>query len=204
MARFRERYLAGDVPWDHELPPPEVVATVDGLAPGRALDLGCGYGRTAIYLAGRGWRVDGVDFIPEAVAGARERAATAGVGDRCAFHEAPVTDLGFLDGRYDLAVDVGCLHSLAEAGLRAYHRHLVRLLGPEGLFLLFAHLQEAGEDAADGRRWLEEAMLRAVFAVGFALDDVEHGTTQVRDKPAWPSAWFRFLRIEDGEAATGV
>lgn len=103
----------GQVPWDRELPPPEVIALAAELPPGRALDLGCGYGRASIYLAQHGWMCDGVDFIPEAVAGARMRAATANVADRALFHTLPVTDLASLAPPYDLAVDVGCMHNLA-------------------------------------------------------------------------------------------
>ncbi len=48
---------------------------LDDLAPGRALDLGCGNGRHALWLAERGWRVTAVDFSTEALRQARERAA---------------------------------------------------------------------------------------------------------------------------------
>ena len=56
-----------------------VLDTLETLAPGRALDLGCGNGRHALWLAERGWRVTAVDFSTEALRQARERAAAAGV-----------------------------------------------------------------------------------------------------------------------------
>jgi SAM-dependent methyltransferase len=56
-----------------------VLDAVDGLAPGRALDLGCGNGRHAMWLAERGWRVTAVDFSTEALRQARERAAATGI-----------------------------------------------------------------------------------------------------------------------------
>lgn len=52
-----------------------LVAEVEGLLPGNALDLACGEGRNAFWLAGRGWHVTGVDFSDVAVAKARELAA---------------------------------------------------------------------------------------------------------------------------------
>src|ERR1051326_9147494 len=64
--RFRERGLVhgGE-------PDPTVVAEVEALAPGRALDLGCGQGRHGVWLARRGWKVTGVDFSDVALTVAR-------------------------------------------------------------------------------------------------------------------------------------
>jgi 2-polyprenyl-3-methyl-5-hydroxy-6-metoxy-1,4-benzoquinol methylase len=56
-----------------------LVQEVDGLTPGRALDLACGAGRNAIWLAERGWRVTGVDFSDVALAQARRAARERGV-----------------------------------------------------------------------------------------------------------------------------
>ena len=63
----------------HGEPSSVVLDALDGLAPGRALDLGCGNGRHAMWLAERGWRVTAVDFSTEALRQARERAAATGV-----------------------------------------------------------------------------------------------------------------------------
>lgn len=56
-----------------------VVAELAGLPPGRALDLACGEGRNAIWLAELGWRVTAVDFSEIAIAKGRERAARLGL-----------------------------------------------------------------------------------------------------------------------------
>lgn len=57
-----------------------LVAEVDGLTPGRALDLACGAGRNAVWLAERGWAVTGIDFSDVALENARGLAAERGVG----------------------------------------------------------------------------------------------------------------------------
>lgn len=193
--RFLERYEAGRVPWDDPLPPPEIESLAAGLAPGRALDLGCGFGRTAIYLAQRGWSVDGVDFIPAAIEEARQRAAAAGVGQRVRFHAASVDKLGFLDPPYDLAVDVGCMHSFSEEMLRIYRAELVRLLRHGGRYVLFAHLRGESADAdEEGPRGIPEANIITLLQADFELEGVERGVTQVEDRPAWNSGWFWYRR----------
>lgn len=191
--RLLEFYQAGPVPWDHPDPPPEVLAFAPTLPVGRALDLGCGLGRATIFLARLGWEVDGVDFIEQAVKEARRRAQLAGVAARAHFHLGAVDQLDFLTGPYDFALDVGCAHSFDPDQLRRYHAGLLRLLRPGASYLLFAHLNEA-DAPADRRRWLDEALLRTLFAAGFTLTRVEHGQTQVGDQPPWRSAWFWFER----------
>jgi len=56
-----------------------LIAETEALPPGRALDLACGAGRNAVWLARRGWRVTGVDFSDVALRAARGLAASAGV-----------------------------------------------------------------------------------------------------------------------------
>ena len=76
----------------------------DGLlAPGRVLELGCGHGRNATYLAGLGCAVDGVDFSARAIEWARERSRRAGVvvDFRCC----SIFDAAITDGFYDLVYD---------------------------------------------------------------------------------------------------
>lgn len=193
--RLRERYEEGQVPWDNELPPPEVMAEVAELPPGLALDLGCGYGRAAIYLARHNWQVDAVDFIDIPLQEAARRAAEAGVQNRIQFHHSPVTDMPYLTGPYDLALDVGCMHNFSEIQLIAYRDEVRRLLRPGGRYLLFAHLRNDENEEDESWRWVAEPLLLALFSDGFALEKVEHGLTQVADSPPWRSAWFWFRRL---------
>lgn len=61
---------------------PNLSSEVEGLTPGRALDLGCGEGGDAIWLAKRGWTVDGADISTVALARAEEAGKEAGVDVR--------------------------------------------------------------------------------------------------------------------------
>ena len=185
----------GRVPWDAPTPPPEIVALADALPPGRALDVGCGYGRAVIYLAGRGWSAVGVDFVPLAIDEARRRAAAVGLSERATFYAASATDLSFLAPPFDLVIDVGCMHSFTEEMLAAYRDEIVRLLPPGGQYVLFAHLRQASDpEREDGPRGIAEATIYELLREAFRLERVERGVTQVEDRPPWNSAWFWFRR----------
>jgi len=104
------------------------------LAPGRALELGCGPGRNAIYLASRGFEVDAVDLSPSALAWAEERAREAGAQVR--FHRADIFSAALPAGPYGLVYDTGCLHHLPPHRRVSYLDLLDRVLAPGGHFAL--------------------------------------------------------------------
>jgi cyclopropane fatty-acyl-phospholipid synthase-like methyltransferase len=162
---------------------------------GRALDLGCGYGRAAIYLAQRGWQVDGVDFIERALVEAQRRSSEAGV--TVSYHHGSVTDLSFLEPPYDLALDVGCGHNLDRKGWQAYHAGLRRLLRPGALFMLFSRLLgEQPAPEAGGPGGLDEEAFLRLFAEGFDVERRTHGETVMPDG-SWTSAWYWLRRAKD-------
>jgi len=76
-----ERYLSADAIWSGD-PNPQLVAEVSGLAPGTALDVGCGEGADAVWLAERGWHVTATDISGVALERARKATANAGVTER--------------------------------------------------------------------------------------------------------------------------
>ena len=194
--RMEEMYKEGSVPWDEVYPPPEVMELAEKLPVGRALDLGSGLGRAAIYLGRLGWQVDGVDFVEKAVVEAQSRANQAWVGKQVAFHLAPATNLDFLQRSYDFALDVGCAHGFSDEELKAYHQELKRLLMPGAHYLLFAHLNEEDSNLEE-QNWLDENTLKTIFSDGFILEKEELGKTQVKDQEPWRSAWFWFKRIKN-------
>ncbi|WP_416978445.1 class I SAM-dependent methyltransferase [Streptomyces sp. T028] len=122
------------VPFFVAKPDEHLVSYVDRglIVPGRALDLGCGPGRNALYLASRGFEVDAVDLSPTAVAWAGERAREAGAEVR--FHCGDAFDPGAaaLDGPYDLIHDSGCFHHLPPHRRISYLALLDRALAPGG------------------------------------------------------------------------
>jgi cyclopropane fatty-acyl-phospholipid synthase-like methyltransferase len=189
---MQQRYRDRDLPWDLPLPPPEIVDLAVELPPGRALDLGCGVGRTSIHLAAAGWTVDGVDFVPEAIAMAQERVQAAGLAAQVRLFHASVTDLSFLDEPYDLAVDIGCMHALEGDDLRAYAREVARLVRPGGLYVLFAHLRD--EDATNVPVSIPRSVLLNLFTDTFTIERLDEGETTVAENH-WASAWIYLRRL---------
>lgn len=194
QSRLLARYQEGRVPWDDPLPPPEVVALANELPVGWMLDLGCGYGRADIYLAQLGWRAVGVDFVHLAVAEARRRALAAGVARQTLFVQGRVTELGFLNGRFDFILDVGCMHNLTEPELIQYRQHVTHLLKKGGTYLLFAHLRDEQNPSPDEHRWIAEQTILTQFQPALTLVKAEKGWTQVENNPPWQSAWFWFQK----------
>ena len=80
MNPYRILYRLGITPWERNTVPTALVELgAQYRSPGRALDIGCGTGRDAVYLAGRGWTVTGVDSVPRALDAAKQRAHASGV-----------------------------------------------------------------------------------------------------------------------------
>jgi SAM-dependent methyltransferase len=174
------RYASGDTPWDSGVTPPEVVQLIESGITGRgwALDVGCGTGATALYLANAGFRVLGIDLVADAVRRARARVAGASfvIGD--------VTHLDMWHVMLALAIDVGCLHGLTPAQQAQYRMALARRMLPGAPFLLYALLREEGV-AEHGLRETDIA----AFSVDFDLETVSHGLDRGRS-----SAWYLFRR----------
>lgn len=185
--RFWWRYLRGRIPWDTGITPPEIVALVDQLTPGRALDLGCGTGTNSLYLAKRGWQTVGVDFVPSAIWQAKRKARTEKTP--VDFYIADVTRLDFLDAPFDLAVDVGCLHALSNEQRPAYARGLARLVRPGGVFLLYAFLPAQMGSRPVG---ISPDDLAATFQPAFQIEAQTLGQDSGNGRA---SAWYTLRRV---------
>lgn len=114
----------------------EVVAE---LPPGRVLDLGCGEGGDAVWLAERGWRVTAVDIAETALARAAELARERGVADRVEFQRHDLSD-SFPDGTYDL-VSAQFLHSTVRLERPQILRKAASALAPGGVLIVVDHAE---------------------------------------------------------------
>ncbi|MEU0300931.1 class I SAM-dependent methyltransferase [Streptomyces sp. NPDC006175] len=131
-----DRYRESDRIWSGN-PNVALVREVEGLTPGRALDLGCGEGADAVWLARWGWRVTATDISRVALERAAVHAAEAGVADRIDWQW---HDLGasFPEGEYDL-VSAQFLHSMGDLPREEILRRAARAVAPGGVLLIVGH-----------------------------------------------------------------
>jgi hypothetical protein len=180
-------------PWADRDIPAALKAIVIGpaaLTPGVAVDLGCGTGEHARYLAGLGWSTTAVDFVATAIATARRRDRTGLVTWRVADVTQPdqVDPDGALRGVVSLLLDVGCLHGLSPAQRSGWATTVANLAAPTATLLLRA--------APPARRGIGPAgigveQITALLRNDWHLNDRHGGWYRYDISPKWTSASSR-------------
>src|SRR5258707_502340 len=138
LPRWNERYKTGETPWDTGHPSSELarVLSENAIQPCRAVELGCGTGANAVWLAQQGFEVTAIDGSPFAIERATQRASAARVVVRCLVADvlAPSLDRG---GAFDFFSDRGCYHAVRRETVGAYWQtlRLVARAGALGLVL---------------------------------------------------------------------
>jgi SAM-dependent methyltransferase len=133
---WEERYRSQSAVWSGR-PNPVLVTEAADLAPGTALDAGCGEGADALWLAQRGWDVTAVDISQTALQRAASAAASTGAADRVTWLHADLTTTPPAGERYDL---VTAQYMQLPAALRdALLRGLVGAVAPGGTLLVVGH-----------------------------------------------------------------
>jgi SAM-dependent methyltransferase len=172
-------------PWDTGISPPELLEFIQTHEPGRAIDLGCGTGTNLVTLVRAGWQAEGIDFSARAIRRARRKLIRAGVECRVAVGD--VTGMSTIAGPFELALDIGCFHTVVSRG--AYVTHLRRIVASGGHWLMYGFVRD---DATSGGRGIGPSDLKMIQSHGFRLlsrrDGMDHGHQ--------PSAWFLHQKLE--------
>jgi len=193
---WNDSYATGDAPWDTGEPDEHLVAFVrsGAVPPGRALDIGCGTGTNALWLAGQGFEVLGVDLAPLAIDKARAKAA--GTKGHCRFETLNFLDGDAPDGPFDFVFDRGCFHVFDEAGDRErFAARVAALLERGGRWLSLIGSTEGPErDSGPPRRSARDVM----NAIEPSLEIREFRSIEFHaDLPEPPAAWFCLSRCRD-------
>ena len=169
IARWNARYAAREQPPEAG-PLPLLTGAVAGVRPGRALDLACGAGRHAVWLAARGWRVAAVDGAPAALEQLLARAGEAGCRERIETHvadlEAEPPAFAIAAGAYDLIVDCQFLH-------RPLFPRIRNGVRPGGLFVAALHIP--ANDGFRGHGYVLERGELARLAAGWGWTVLHSG-----------------------------
>lgn len=176
---FNLWYL-GTPPWDGYISPPELISYIQQNPPGRTIDLGCGTGTHVITLAKAGWEVTGVDFAHLAIWLAKRKAREHGVKARLLPRD--VTHLHGIQGPFDFALDMGCLHAVEDKA--AYLRELKRILAPGGRWLLYAFFKPEDQPEGPGLTSADMSLLENNLHLASRQDG--------NDSRGRPSGWFLF------------
>lgn len=133
---WEEAYRSSDRRWSGRVNA-RLAEFAGSLPAGRALDLGCGEGGDACWLAERGWQVLAVDVAPTALARAKAAAEARNVASRIDFQLHDLSD-SFPAGLFDL-VSAQYLHSFARLDRTAIFRAAVNAVAPDGILLIVDH-----------------------------------------------------------------
>jgi SAM-dependent methyltransferase len=188
-----ERYRAGETPWDTGEPDEHLVEFLQHspIKQGTALDVGCGTGTQALWLARQGFAVLGIDISSTAIE--KGRVKTGKTGLDCRFARVDFLRDTLSAGPFDLVFDRGCFHVFDTAEDRArFAARVASLLKPEGRWLSLIGSTEGPErDAGPPRRSARDV----ISAIEAELELLELRSIQFRDNSPEPlAAWWCLSR----------
>jgi 2-polyprenyl-3-methyl-5-hydroxy-6-metoxy-1,4-benzoquinol methylase len=179
------------IPWNLEEPPQLLVDLIQNrkIAPCDAVDIGCGCGNYAVWLAAQGFRMTGIDISPAAIALAAQLAREKGV--ECRFVQGDVTeDVARHEGAFDLAYDWELLHHVFPEKRQAYIDNVHRMLRPGATHLSVCFSEENPDFGGTGKYrqtplgttlyFSSEEEIRELFSQKFQI--LELDTTAIAGK----------------------
>ena len=191
-----ENLYAGPAPWDIGRPQGQFVAIADRVT-SPVLDAGCGTGEHALFLAGRGHRVIGIDFVDEAIRRARAKAAERGLSVEFLVEDALA--LAAWGARFTTVIDCGLFHVFSDDDRRCYVQGLAQVVEPGGLLFLMCFSDE--EPGTEGPRRVSQRELRDAFADGWEVESIQAGRCDIHPEfnevsfsEGGPKTWFAVIR----------
>jgi cyclopropane fatty-acyl-phospholipid synthase-like methyltransferase len=192
-----ETFYQGQPPWDIASPQPVFVGLEEeGTIRGSVLDVGCGTGENALYLASRGHEVWGIDFVPQAIERADEKAKARELDVH--FQVSDALRLDQLDRTFDTVIDCGLFHTFSDQERPEYVSCLSKVVRPGGCvhLLCFSDREPPGE----GPRRITQQEIRDAFRDGWEVVEIRDARFQTTDhpvaqtfSPGGPKAWLAII-----------
>ena len=185
--KWNRRYHERDTPWDMGIPSRELTRVLkSGVIGGKsALELGCGTGTNAVFLAEQGFEVTAVDGAALGIERAKELATQHGA--RVNWIEADVCNLPDLGTTFDFLFDRGCFHCVRLVNAEGYLHSLRNCTHPGSQMLVLTG--NANETREGGPPRLHEHELRADFEPLFEINDLHPFRFDDPDGPTGPLGW---------------
>jgi len=180
---FESAYL-GTPPWDIGRPQPAIVRLAQtGQITGSVLDVGCGTGENALYLAEHGYTAAGVDGAPTAIKKARAKAKRRGLN--ASFEVGDALNLPTPERQFDTVIDSGLFHVFSDDERPRFRDSLGRVVRSGGTYFLMCFSDHQPGDW--GPRRVTQPEIRAVFGDGWRVNSIEPSAfeTNFGDAQAW-------------------
>jgi len=190
LGGFEAMYKGGAPPWDIGRPQKAFVELEKaGKIRGEVLDVGCGTGENAIFLASKGYDVWGIDGSPTAVLAANAKAKER--GSKAHFVHGSVLDLGALETRFDTVIDCGLFHTLTDAHRVLFEQSLKDVLPVGGHYFLMCFSEHEPGDY--GPRRVTKEDIRLSFAQGWKVRSIEAARFEHFLGGGFAHAWLAHL-----------
>ena len=168
--RVYRGYPLEDLPWELGRPRKVLVELVEKglIRKGKALDICCGAGTNAIYLAKKGFQVSGIDISHKAVEIAKEKAEKANV--KTDFLVQNFLNLPFGDGVFDFVFDMGCFHHVKVDDRSTFIKGVYRVLKKGGSYFMVCFSDR------NGPAWnhFTKVQITQLFSDYFNIKTIEH------------------------------
>jgi SAM-dependent methyltransferase len=184
---FFETAYHGIPPWDIGRPQQEYIRlAAAGEITGDVLDVGCGTGENALYLATLGHTVWGIDTAPSAIEKARQKARDRGIEVHFLVRDA--MNLNQIEKSFDTVIDSGLFHALSDLERPCFVRNLIDVLNPGGTYFMLCFSDR--EPGGYGPRRISQPEIREVFASGWRINYIRPAIFENRIKAEGAKAWI--------------
>jgi len=192
----------GQAPWDIPGPQPAFVGLEEtGAIRGSVLDVGCGTGENALYLAARGHDVWGIDFVSVVIERAKQKSEERGLFVH--FRVGDALKLDLLGRTFDTVIDCGLFHTFNDDERSVFVKMLAQVLRPGGVYhvLCFSDREPAGE----GPRRVTQQEIRTAFGDAWKVTEIRESSFETASypgapqfSPGGPQAWLASIVRTDG------
>ena len=196
MSYFESAYT-GVPPWDIGRPQSEFMRLAEaGETKGSVLDVGCGTGENALYLASLGHEVWGIDFAPAAIEKGRAKARERGLEVTLVVWN--VLELQSFKRIFDIVIDSGLFHSLTDGERLLFVRSLTAVLEPGGTYFMLCFSEH--EPGSWGPRRVTQAEIRAAFGQSWRINYIRQALFESHLPQGPARAWLSSIaRIPDSD-----